>query len=138
MSSELKLNFEKGISIHCFQRRPQKVNLRPLHCDVKCFDCDRWKSQTMYIFNVPQSNHLTSWSKIAWRRHHYQWRDSKLILCTALKRPLNGGKGVIMLWHGDSFFAVPSDGTSMKSPWTSMKYAKKGVQRLTLPVTHGH
>ena len=37
----------KGISIQCFRRRPQQVNLPPLHCDVKCFDCDRRKSQTM-------------------------------------------------------------------------------------------
>ena len=44
----------------CFRRRSQQVNLRPLHCDIKCFDCIRWKSQTMYIFpilpvNLPRS-----------------------------------------------------------------------------------
>ena len=42
----------KGISIQCFWGRPQQVNLRPLHCDLECFDCDRWKSQTMYISNL--------------------------------------------------------------------------------------
>ena len=41
-----------GISILCFRRRPQEVSLRPLHCDVKCFDCDKWKSQTMCISNL--------------------------------------------------------------------------------------
>ena len=46
-TSGLKLNFEKGISIQCFRRRPQQVSLRPLHCDVEYFDCVRWKSQTM-------------------------------------------------------------------------------------------
>ena len=39
-TSGLKLNFEKGISIQCFRRRPQQVSLRPLHCDVECFDRD--------------------------------------------------------------------------------------------------
>ena len=39
-TSGLKLNFEKGISIQCFRRRPQLVNLRPLRRDVECFDCD--------------------------------------------------------------------------------------------------
>ena len=33
-TSGLKLNFEKGISIQCFRRRPQQVSLSPLHCDV--------------------------------------------------------------------------------------------------------
>ena len=37
-TSGLKLNFEKGISIQCFRRRPQQVSLRPLHYDVECFD----------------------------------------------------------------------------------------------------
>ena len=42
-TSGLKLNFEKGISIQCFRRRPQQVSIRPvtLHCDIECFDCDR-------------------------------------------------------------------------------------------------
>ena len=34
----LKIDFEIGISILCFRRRPQQVSLRPLHCDVECFD----------------------------------------------------------------------------------------------------
>ena len=52
-TSGLKLNSEKGISIQCFRRRPQQVSLRPLHCDVECFDCDKWKSQTIFISNLP-------------------------------------------------------------------------------------
>ena len=40
-TSGLKLNFEKGISFQCFQRLPQQVSVRPLHCEVECFDCDR-------------------------------------------------------------------------------------------------
>ena len=40
-TSGVKLDFEKGISIQCFQRRPQQVSLRQLHRDVECFDCDR-------------------------------------------------------------------------------------------------
>ena len=28
------------------------VFIRPLHCDVTCFDCDGWKPSTMYIFNA--------------------------------------------------------------------------------------
>ena len=39
-TSALKLNFEKGISMLCFRRRPQQVSLRPLHCKVGRFDCD--------------------------------------------------------------------------------------------------
>ena len=35
----LKRDFE----ILCFRRRPQHVSLRPLHCDVECSDCGRWK-----------------------------------------------------------------------------------------------
>ena len=37
----LKRDFEIGISIPCFLRRPQQVSIYPRHCDVKCFDCDR-------------------------------------------------------------------------------------------------
>ena len=33
----------------------QQVSLRPLHCVIKCFDCDRWKSQTMYISSLASS-----------------------------------------------------------------------------------
>ena len=29
-----------------------KVILHPLHCDIEFFDCDRWKSQLMYISNL--------------------------------------------------------------------------------------
>ena len=40
-TSGLKLNFKKGISIQCFQRHAQQVSLRPLHCGVGRFNCDR-------------------------------------------------------------------------------------------------
>ena len=33
-----KGDLEIGISILCFRRHPRQVSLRPLHCDVKCFD----------------------------------------------------------------------------------------------------
>ena len=51
----------KGNSIQYFRRRPQQVSLRPLHCGVEWLDCDRWKSQTMYISN------RTSWCSAVWR-----------------------------------------------------------------------
>ena len=52
-SSGLKLNFDKGISIHCFRRRPQQISLHSLHCDVECFDCvtdenHKWSCQLMF------------------------------------------------------------------------------------------
>ena len=39
---------ETQLSILCFRQRPQQV----MYCDVECFDCDRWKLQTMYISNL--------------------------------------------------------------------------------------
>ena len=52
----LEIDFEIGISIPCFPRLPQQVSLRPLHCDVECFDC---KSdvyfQSWHTVNVPRS-----------------------------------------------------------------------------------
>ena len=48
----LKIDIEFGISIPCFWQCPQQVSLSPLHCDVECFSCDRWKSQRMYISNL--------------------------------------------------------------------------------------
>ena len=51
-TSGLNLNFEKGISMKFFRRRLQ---VSPMHCDVECFDCDRLKSQTMYISSVSRS-----------------------------------------------------------------------------------
>ena len=51
----LKIDFEIGFSILCFQRRPQHVNLHQLHCDVECFGYNRWKSQKMYISNLNPS-----------------------------------------------------------------------------------
>ena len=39
----LKKDFEFRISILCFRWHTQQVSLRPLHCDVECFDCGGWK-----------------------------------------------------------------------------------------------
>ena len=50
----LKIDFEIGISILGFRLCQQQVSSPPLHCNVKCFDCNRWKSQTMYISNYCQ------------------------------------------------------------------------------------
>ena len=37
---DVKVNGLKiGVSIQCFQGRPQQVCLCILHCDVECFDC---------------------------------------------------------------------------------------------------
>ena len=46
--NKLKINLKIGVSIQCFRGHPQQVRLCTLHCDVKCFDCNRRKSQTMY------------------------------------------------------------------------------------------
>ena len=51
-TSGLKLNSEEEISIECFRRRPQRISLRQLQCDVEYFDCYRSKSQSMYISNL--------------------------------------------------------------------------------------
>ena len=29
-----------------------KFCIRPMNCEVKCFDCDGWKPQTMHISNL--------------------------------------------------------------------------------------
>ena len=56
----LKIVFEIGILILCFQQRPQQVSLRPLHCDIDCFEYvkdENHKGCTFPIFsvNVPRS-----------------------------------------------------------------------------------
>ena len=48
----LKIVFEIGISIRCFQRCTQQVSLHPLDFVVECFGCNRWKSQTMNNSNL--------------------------------------------------------------------------------------
>ena len=55
----LKIDFKIGISILYFYQCPQQVSFNPLHCDFKCFGCNRWKSQTMYISNL-EVIHLTT------------------------------------------------------------------------------
>ena len=56
----LKKDFEFRISILCFRQRPQQVSLRPLHCDIDCFEYvkdENHKGCTFPIFsvNVPRS-----------------------------------------------------------------------------------
>ena len=54
----LKMVFEIGISILCFQRRMQQVSLRPLNCVVECFSCNRWKSHKRWIISILPVNNL--------------------------------------------------------------------------------
>ena len=51
----LKMRFETGVSILCFQLFDNvnpKVWIHPMHCDVECFDCDGWIPGTMFISNL--------------------------------------------------------------------------------------
>ena len=45
-TSDFEHNFNPMFSTTSAKR------LRALHCDIKCLDCDRWNSQTMYISNL--------------------------------------------------------------------------------------
>ena len=46
--NKLKINLKIGVLIQCFREHSQQVRLCSLHCDVKCFDCNRRKLQAMY------------------------------------------------------------------------------------------
>ena len=51
----LKIDIEIGLSVICFQRRPQQVCLRQLHCDVECFEIHKRCIFPILPVNVPRS-----------------------------------------------------------------------------------
>ena len=107
-----KRDSEIGISILCFRRRPQH------HCTI---DCVRWKSQTMYISNLP-------WSYVyytCYRIYHELQQQALLKLCTWFFLLSKFRKKTKRLMHAWPHRSPPPKKTSSSKPLNVLKFDSK-------------
>ena len=78
------------ISILCFRRRPQQVSLHPMHYDVKCIGCNRWKYfQSCQLMTFSNS----SWQGYATIEWHFLKTCNELSSIKTVANSAEGGGG---------------------------------------------